>query len=102
MIDIGTFAFSRGFMINERTQILDRKRPYRIAAHSGSAQHWPTPMKIGSAVFWLATVLAGAMLVLDVFDYLYGLSGRFPVLDVTALWFAAAIWLIGFACRRAF
>jgi hypothetical protein len=59
-------------------------------------------MKIGSALFWLATALAASILLIVLSDYLYGRSGRFPVIDVTALGVAAAIWLFGFVCRRAF
>jgi hypothetical protein len=58
-------------------------------------------MKIGSALFGLASFLAGIILLLVVSDYLYGRSGRFPVVDVTALGFAVAIWLIGFFCHVA-
>jgi hypothetical protein len=59
-------------------------------------------MRIGSALFALAAVLAGLFLLLAISDFLFGLSGRFPVVDVTALVFAAVILLFGFFCRRAF
>jgi hypothetical protein len=59
-------------------------------------------MRFGSALFWLATILAGLIVLWVALDFLFGLSGKFPVVDVTALEFAAVIWLIGFFCRRAF
>jgi hypothetical protein len=59
-------------------------------------------MRIGSALFSLAAALAGLILLLAISDFLFGLSGRFPVVDVTALVFAAVILLFGLFCRRAF
>lgn len=59
-------------------------------------------MRIGSALFWFATVFAVLILFWVALDFLFGLSGRFPVIDITALEFAAVIWLIGFFCRQAF
>jgi len=59
-------------------------------------------MKIRSALFWLTTVLAGLIVLWVAWDYLYGLSEGFPVLNVHALLIAAVIWLLGFFFRRAF
>jgi hypothetical protein len=59
-------------------------------------------MRLGHVLFWIATAFAALILLWVILDYLFGMSGRFPVIDVTALEFAAVIWLIGFFCRRAF
>jgi len=59
-------------------------------------------MRAGSAVFWVATVIAGLILLWVASDYFYGLSAGFPVLNISALVFAVVIWLIGLFCRRAF
>jgi hypothetical protein len=59
-------------------------------------------MKIRSALFWLTTILAGLIVLWVAWDYLYGLSEGFPVLNVHALLIAAVIWLLGFFFRRAF
>jgi len=50
----------------------------------------------------MATVVAGLILLLVVYDFMYGLRAGFPVLNVHALMVAAIIWLVGFFCRRAF
>jgi hypothetical protein len=59
-------------------------------------------MKVGNRLFWTASIFA-ALIVLWVADNLiYGMSEDFPVLNVTALGFAVAIWLFGLLCRLAF
>jgi hypothetical protein len=119
MTNIGTFAFSQRFLVNEISWTERHSsffefgsRQFQAVAKSshqksGQSQRWPLQkgydnMRFGSVLFWLAMVLAVLILLWAVLDFLFGLSGRFPVIDVTALEFAAVIWLIGFFCRRAF
>jgi hypothetical protein len=108
----GRFNHHRNFHIVRRTAIdrfhFDRfyfqTRFSLISRHdkSGPDKFGYDSMRIGSALFSLAAALAGLMLLLAISDFLFGLSGRFPVVDVTALVFAAVILLFGFFCRRAF
>ena len=65
-------------------------------------QTWGLNMKVRSALFWLTTILAGLIVLWVAWDYLYGLTEGFPVLNVHALLIAAVIWLLGFFFRRAF
>jgi len=58
-------------------------------------------MKVGHFLFWTATVFAGFILLWVVSDYLSNWSESYPVLDVTALALAAAVWLIGLFVRFA-
>ncbi|MGB7037232.1 MAG: hypothetical protein WBD71_17095 [Xanthobacteraceae bacterium] len=57
-------------------------------------------MKVGNALFWLTSFFAATILLWTAADYLYNLSDSFPVLNVTAVFLAAAVWLVGFICRR--
>ena len=59
-------------------------------------------MRIGNHIFWTASVLAALILLWVADNLLYGMSEDYPVLNVTALAFAAVIWLLGFLCRFAF
>jgi hypothetical protein len=56
-------------------------------------------MKAGKFLFWTATIIAAVMLLLVVYDFMYGLSANFPVVDVAGLVLAAVIWLIGLLFR---
>lgn len=59
-------------------------------------------MRIGNHIFWTASILAALMLLWVADNLLYGMSENYPVLDVTALIFAAVIWLLGLLGRFAF
>jgi len=56
-------------------------------------------MKAGKVLFWAATIIAAVILLLVVYDFTYGLSANFPVVDVAGLVLAAVIWLIGLLFR---
>jgi len=56
-------------------------------------------MKAGKFLFWTATIIAAVILLLVVYDFMYGLSANFPVVDVAGLVLAAVIWLIGLLFR---
>jgi hypothetical protein len=58
-------------------------------------------MKVGNALFWLITFFAAMILLWAASDYAYNLSNSFPVLSVTAVALAGAIWLVGLFCRHA-
>ena len=56
-------------------------------------------MKAGKFLFWAATIIAAVILLLVVYDFTYGLSANFPVIDVAGLVLAAVVWLIGLLFR---
>jgi hypothetical protein len=58
-------------------------------------------MKVGNALFWLTTVFAALILLWAAADYFYNLSNDYPVLNVTAVIVAGAVWLVGLLCRHA-
>lgn len=58
-------------------------------------------MRVGNALFSLTSFFAAVLAMWSAADYLYNLSENYPVLNVTALTLAGAIWLAGFICRRA-
>jgi hypothetical protein len=59
-------------------------------------------MKLGNHLFWTASILAALILLWVADNLIYGMSGDFPVLNITALVFAAAIWILGLLGRFAF
>jgi len=82
---------------NKQIRYVPPSRPPFIDSTSG------LNMKVRSALFWMATILAGLIALWVVSDYLYDLSeGFFPVLNVHALVIAAVIWLLGLIFRRTF
>ena len=58
-------------------------------------------MKVGNALFWLGTFFAAVILLWAAADYLYNLSDNYPVLNITAVVVAGAIWILGLLCRHA-
>ena len=56
-------------------------------------------MKAGKFLFWAATIIAAVILLLVVYDFTYGLSANFPVIDVAGLVLAAVVWLIELLLR---
>jgi hypothetical protein len=54
-------------------------------------------MKVGNTLFWLASAIAAIIILRVTWDFLYGMSQGFLVLNVHALMIAAVIWVTGFA-----
>jgi len=55
--------------------------------------------EIGKLLYWLATILAAALAIWVLTDFLYGLSQGVPILRIAALTCAIVIWLIGCGFR---
>jgi TRAP-type C4-dicarboxylate transport system permease small subunit len=58
-------------------------------------------MKVGNALFWLASLFAALILLWTASDYFSNLGESYPVLNVPAVLLAGAIWLVGLLCRHA-
>lgn len=56
--------------------------------------------QLGKFVYWAATMLAVLILVLAAASYFA--NANMPIIRLPALLLAAAIWLIGWACRYVF
>ena len=59
----------------------------------------PRKFWFGDAIYWLATVVAGLMVVFIVGDLAIGWGQGRPILRVFALLIAVVVWLIGWGCR---
>jgi hypothetical protein len=55
---------------------------------------------LGDWLYWTATVIAAAIVLWDVVQFLHGLSQGEPIIPIAALSFAAVIWLVGRGCRQ--
>jgi len=56
-------------------------------------------LSVGRILYWLATIIAVAMVVFAVADFFIGWAQRTPILRIFAFVAAAAVWLIGRALR---
>jgi len=56
--------------------------------------------QLGKIIFWLATIIAGLIVVWVGFNYVYNIDSAYPILPVAPLLFAGVIWLVGWTCRR--
>jgi hypothetical protein len=54
----------------------------------------------GEISYWLATIVAGLILVLAAANTLYTASISDPIVPIAALLLAGAIWVIGWFCRH--
>jgi hypothetical protein len=53
----------------------------------------------GVFLFWTATIIAGLIVVWELWGYVYDAERGEPIIWIAPLLFAAAIWLVGWACR---
>ncbi len=53
----------------------------------------------GRALYWLATIAAAIIVIFAVADFFISWAQGVPIVRMVALTTAAAIWLIGRACR---
>jgi hypothetical protein len=53
----------------------------------------------GRTLYWLATIIAALMVVLVIADFFINWAQGAPIVRIVALTAAAAVWLIGRACR---
>ncbi len=60
------------------------------------------PMSLGAFLFWTATIIAGLIVVWEVWGYVYNAERGEPIIRITPLLLAAAIWLVGWVCRYMF
>jgi hypothetical protein len=58
-------------------------------------------MKVRHAFFWITSVIAAAFTLWVAADFFYGIETHFPVVNVTGLILAAAIWTVGWLSRLA-
>lgn len=58
-------------------------------------------MKVGNALFWFTSFFAALIVLWTAADFLYNVSNSYPVLNITAVVIAGAIWLVGLFCRHA-
>jgi len=56
----------------------------------------------GVFLFWTATIIAGLIVVWEVWGYVYDAERGEPIIWIAPLLLAAAIWLVGWACRYMF
>jgi hypothetical protein len=56
----------------------------------------------GELIYWVATIVAGLIVVFVAWDYVYNIAEGDPVIPIFPLLCAGAIWLAGRACRRGF
>jgi len=53
----------------------------------------------GRVLYWLATIIAGLIVVFAVGDFFISWAQGTPILRIVALVAAAAVWVIGLICR---
>ncbi len=53
----------------------------------------------GTALYWIATIIAGLIVVWAVWNYVYNTDRGEPIIQIVPLLLAGAIWLVGRACR---
>jgi hypothetical protein len=58
-----------------------------------------TSLSAGRTLYWLATIIAAVMVVFAAADFFIGWAQGAPILRIFAFVAAAAVWLIGRACR---
>jgi hypothetical protein len=58
-----------------------------------------TGLSAGRTLYWLATIVAAAMVIFAVADFFINWAQGAPIVRVFALIAAVAVWLIGRACR---
>jgi hypothetical protein len=56
--------------------------------------------QLGKFIYWAATFIAAFIVVLVVISYASNASEGDPVISITPLLLAGAIWLIGWVCRN--
>ena len=54
----------------------------------------------GELLYWMATILAGLIVVVVLTGYFSNAAAGEPIIPVVALLLAGAIWLIGWVCRN--
>jgi hypothetical protein len=54
---------------------------------------------VGRVLYWLATIVAGLIVIFAVGDFFISWAQGTPILRIVALVAAAAVWLIGLICR---
>jgi hypothetical protein len=55
---------------------------------------------LGRALYWIATIIAGLIVVVVVAGYMSNADEGVPFISITALMLAGAIWLAGWICRN--
>ena len=58
-----------------------------------------TEVRPGRIIYWLATVLAGLIVIFVAGDFFISWAQGYPILRVVALIAAIVVWLIGRTCR---
>jgi hypothetical protein len=56
-------------------------------------------LNAGRTLYWLATIIAGLIVVFAIADFFISWAQGAPILRIFALIAAVAVWLIGCACR---
>ena len=56
-------------------------------------------LSAGRTLYWLATIIAGVIVVLVIADVFISWAQGAPIVRIIALIAAAAVWLIGCICR---
>jgi hypothetical protein len=56
----------------------------------------------GELIYWVATIVAGLIVVFVVWGYVSNIEEGDPVMPIVPLLCAGAIWLAGRACRHRF
>lgn len=64
-----------------------------------SSGQYEMAARLGEALYWTATIFVVLIVVWIVWGYMYNASRGDPIIPIVALLFAAAIWLVGRACR---
>jgi hypothetical protein len=54
----------------------------------------------GELIYWVATTIAGLIVIFVVRGYVFNISEGDPVIPIVPLLCAGAIWLAGRACRH--
>jgi hypothetical protein len=57
---------------------------------------------LGQFLFWLATIIAGVLVVWVAWGYVYTSNRGEPIISIVPLLLAGVIWLAGWVCRRVF
>jgi hypothetical protein len=55
---------------------------------------------LGRVLYWIATIIAGLIVVVVVAGYMSNAGEGVPFISITALILAGAIWLAGWICRN--
>jgi hypothetical protein len=55
---------------------------------------------LGRFIYWLATMIAGVLVVWVVWGYVYTSNRGEPLILIVPLLLAGAIWLAGWVCRK--